>query len=113
MVKVPIGDLMKKLSILFLLAFFIAGNAWADYLTCDPQPGVTMYQLQFETGNPVATDALAGGVLKYDLSAYSIGTHTVKGKSCNLVGCSDWSAVTTITLMAPLPTAPQNLKVTK
>jgi len=78
---------MKKLIVLFILLFAVTANA-GPFLVCDPQDGVTQYELIFN-GNSVFVDAEPDGSVRYDLEGLAEDSYSLVGKAGNEWG---WSA---------------------
>jgi hypothetical protein len=94
---------MKKLIIAALVVMFAATAHATPYLVCDPQDGVTEYEI-VDNGNPVFTvDAQADGSLRYDLADIAKGEHSYSVKACNMWGCSEASG---IVIIKTVPVAP-------
>lgn len=101
---------MKKIFFLTLVFLIFANVAQAaPFLVCDPQAGVTHYQI---TGDPYWTGdipAQADGSLRTDLATIPTGAHNISVRACNLWGCS--SAVP-FSFTKELPVAPANTRIT-
>jgi hypothetical protein len=115
---------MKKLAILLAIVF-MATSAWAaPFIACDPQAGVTNYQIAPDTtkgtltlpaGIPAVTSAIVDGSLKLDLATVPAGTYNLLFKACKVD--SIWGTVCSVTQspftftrpIAPIP--PSNLKL--
>lgn len=86
---------MKKLIIAALVVMFAATAHATPYLVCDPQDGVTEYEI-VDNGNPVFS-------LRYDLADIAKGEHSYSVKACNMWGCSESSG---IVIIKTVPVAP-------
>jgi len=85
---------MKKL-ILVLLLLLIPMWAWAaPFLVCDPQTGVTHYEVAVD-GNTYVVDAQPDTRLAYDLTGLQVGVHNFLVRAMILYndpagGASSW-----------------------
>jgi len=79
------------------------------FLVCDPQTGVTMYDM--ETNGTVTEDFTAepDGSAKIDLAGLANGDYTVRLRAKNEWGVSDWSLPLDFT--KAVPGAPSRLRV--
>ena len=94
---------MKSLLIAALVLLFAATAHATPYLVCDPQEGVTGYEI-VDNGNPAITiDAQADGSLRYDLAEIAKGEHSYAVKACSMWGCSESSG---IVIIKTVPVAP-------
>lgn len=94
---------MKKIALIFIILLFAAVAHATPYLVCDPQDGVTGYEI-VDNGNPVVVvDAQADGSLRYDLAEIAKGEHSYSVKACNMWGCSEASG---IVIIKTVPQAP-------
>lgn len=100
--------LMILVGVLFILVAATEGYCDKPYLVCDPEAGVTDYQVVDNGAAPVVSQALADGSLYYDLSNITEGSHHISVISCNLWGCSD-AAV--IDFIKALPGKGKNVKI--
>lgn len=74
---------MKKLILIILAMVFLATPAFASFfLVCDPQAGVTIYQLSGPTWVPTTTPAQADGSIKLDVATANVGTNSLTVKAC-------------------------------
>ena len=101
---------MKKLLFLTLMALLVPVLAFANpFLVCDPQDGVTMYDM--ETNGTVTEDFTAepDGSAKIDLAGLADGEYTVRLRAKNEWGVSNWSDPLAFTKAVPM--APMGLRV--
>jgi len=102
---------MKKLLFLtIIMALLVPVLACANpFLVCDPQDGITMYDM--ETNGTVTEDFTAepDGSAKIDLAGLADGEYTVRLRAKNEWGVSNWSDPLAFTKATP--TAPLNLRV--
>ena len=89
---------MKKILLIVLaMAFMVlmAGSVFAaPFLVCDPQTGVTSYQLTGPSWVPATAPAQPDGSIKLDVATAVIGVNSLTVKACNVdpiwgVTCSD------------------------
>ena len=89
--------MMKKLLLglfmfLGLFVFSAAGYA-APFLVCDPQEGVTEYELDIDGTVLTGIAAEADGSIKYSMDAWlNTGTHSLVGRCRNAWGWGEWNA---------------------
>lgn len=86
--------LMILIGVLFILVAATEGYCDKPYLVCDPDLGVTDYQVVDNLALPVTSIPTADGSLAYDLSGIPDGLHTINVQACNLWGCSEPSGIT-------------------
>ena len=101
---------MKKLLFLTLMALLVPVLAFANpFLVCDPQDGITMYDM--ETNGTVTEDFTAepDGSAKVDLAGLADGEYTVRLRAKNEWGVSNWSDPLAFT--KAVPTVPTGLHV--
>ena len=86
---------MKKLILALAILFMgIPAMAFAGpFLVCDPQEGVTEYELDIDgtvlTGIPAEVD----GSIRYAMDAWlNTGSHNLIGRCKNIWGWSEWNA---------------------
>jgi len=94
---------MKKLIIAALVVMFAATAHATPYLVCDPQDGVTEYEIVDNGATLPMVAAQADGSLRYDLAGIEKGEHSYQVKACNMWGCSEASG---IVIIKTVPTAP-------
>ena len=112
---------MKKL-ILIVLAIACMGillyaptSFAAPFLVCDPQTGVTSYQLTGPAWVPIIpVPAQADGSIKLDVATASVGANSLTVKACKTdpiwgVMCSD--AVPFVFTRPASPSSPANTKL--
>jgi len=74
---------MKKLILIVLAMAFMASSVFASpFLVCDPQTGVTSYQLTGPSWVPTSTPAQADGSIKLDVATASVGANSLTVKAC-------------------------------
>lgn len=56
----------------------------APFLVCDPQTGVTTYELTGPTWVPTSINALTDGSLRLDVSPSAVGTVSLTVKACKV-----------------------------
>ena len=95
---------MKKILLAVFICFLWTVSAHATpYLVCDPQEGVTEYEIVDNGATLPMVAAQADGSLRYDLAGIEKGEHSYQVKACNMWGCSDPSG---IVIIKTVPTAP-------
>jgi len=94
---------MKSLLIAALVLLFAATAHATPYLVCDPQEGVTEYEIVDNGATLPMVAAQADGSLRYDLAGIEKGEHSYQVKACNMWGCSEASG---IVIIKTVPTAP-------
>ena len=94
---------MKRLLIATLVLLFAATAHATPYLVCDPQEGVTEYEIVDNGATLPMVAAQADGSLRYDLAGIEKGEHSYQVKACNMWGCSEASG---IVIIKTVPTAP-------
>ena len=94
---------MKRLLIAALVLLFAATAHATPYLVCDPQEGVTGYEIVDNGATLPMVAAQADGSLRYDLAGIEKGEHSYQVKACNMWGCSEASG---IVIIKTVPTAP-------
>lgn len=97
--------------VMFSLALVLVRQAWpADALTCDPQEGVTTYQVEENGVEQPPVAALPGGVLDFDLTGRPAGKYIFRARAAGPGGWwTDWSTPFDTTK----PTTAQGLKIRK
>ena len=88
-------DLMKRfilgLGILVSVCFVVYGLCFAGpFLVSDaylPADAVTNFKVSMDGGAYIDSVPVSNS-LKYDLSAITVGVHTIKAQACNIWGCS-------------------------
>jgi hypothetical protein len=75
---------MKKIQLIVLVMVFLASSAFASpFLVCDPQAGVTSYQLTGPSWVPtIPVPAQADGSIKLDVATASVGANSLTAKAC-------------------------------
>lgn len=75
---------MKKILLIALAMVFVASSVFASpFLVCDPQAGVTNYQLTGPSWVPTApVPAQADGSIKLDVTTASVGANSLTVKAC-------------------------------
>jgi len=75
---------MKKLILIILAMAFMASSVFASpFLVCDPQTGVTSYQLTGPSWVPTApVPGQADGSIKLDVATASVGANSLTVKAC-------------------------------
>jgi hypothetical protein len=75
---------MKKIQLIVLVMVFLASSAFASpFLVCDPQAGVTSYQLTGPSWVPtIPVPAQADGSIKLDVATASVGANSITVKAC-------------------------------
>jgi len=89
-----------------LLPVLAFGN---PFLVCDPQEGVTYYDLEINGTMTEGIPAEADGSIKYDLAGITEGDYTVRARCYNLWEVSDWSLPLDFT--KAVPGKPTSLRV--
>jgi len=86
---------MKRMIIAILAIMLMASTAWANpFLVCDCQDDVTQYEIIFDGGTPIISDAVTadctGGQKRINLDVGPLnladGQHSLTGKAMNLWG---------------------------
>lgn len=94
----------KSIFMALLFGLMLASTAYATpYLVCDPQTGVTDYQIVDGTNATVTVAAQTDGSLRRDLADITNGEHSYQVKACNMWGCSEASG---IVIIKTVPKAP-------
>jgi hypothetical protein len=115
---------MKKVMILLAIVLMATSALAAPFIACDPQTGVTNYQiapdttkgtLTLPTGIPATTSAIADGSLKLDIATVPAGTYNLLFRACKVDSiwgtlCSTAQSPFTFTRPIP-PLPPSNLKL--
>jgi len=82
---------MKKIGIIAVMAvtmLLFSPMSHADpFLVCDPQAGVTHYEITGDITDTVTAEP--DGSIKRDMAGTADGTYNIDVKACNLWGCSD------------------------
>jgi len=75
---------MKKILLIVLAMAFMASPVFASpFLVCDPQTGVTSYQLTGPSWVPTApVPGQADGSIKLDVTTASVGANSLTVKAC-------------------------------
>jgi len=94
---------MKKIAIIFIALLFAVSAHATPFLVCDPQEGVTGYEIMDNGTALSAVDAQADGSLRYDLADIAKGEHSYSVKACNMWGRSEASG---IVIIKTVPQAP-------
>jgi len=107
---------MKKILLIVLAMMFVASSVFASpFLVCDPQTGVTSYQLTGPAWVPTApVAAQADGSIKLDVATASVGANSLTVKACKNdpiwgVMCSD--AIPFQFVRPASPSSPANTKL--
>src|SRR5512139_2943117 len=83
---------MKKFFIVLLLTLMIPLPIWASpFLACDPQVGVTQYELEANGTTAGLFPAQPDGSVRIDLVAYTTGKYTFRLRALGNQAWSDWS----------------------
>jgi hypothetical protein len=62
----------------------------SPFLVCDPQAGITSYQITGLSPTMVSTDAETNGSIKYDMASTPAGSYSIQVKACQEPwGCSE------------------------
>lgn len=80
---------MKYILALFLVLVPTVAFA-GPYVVCDaylPADEIINFKVSLDGGVYVNSVPVSNG-LKYDLSAVTVGVHTIKAQACNIWGCS-------------------------
>ena len=75
---------MKKFIAIMAILFCASVAQAAPFLVCDPQSGVTHYQLTGPAWVPAQVTAQADGSLRTDVSASAIGLNQLTVKACKI-----------------------------
>lgn len=107
---------MKKLILIILgMVFWVVPVFASPFLVCDPQTGVTSYQLTGPSWLPtIPVPAQADGSIKLDVATASVGANSLTVKACKDdptwgVMCSD--AVPFVFTRPASPSSPANTKL--
>lgn len=83
---------MKRLILAVMILTMWTSMAMASpFLVCNPQTGVTKYQVSLDAGatwQDVAPDGSGEYGFKLDLEGIGNGTYNALAKACNMWGCS-------------------------
>jgi hypothetical protein len=105
---------MKKLLVIGLILLFPTVCFAAPFIVCDPQTGVTTYQLTGPVWVPTSINALTDGSLRLDVSPSAVGSTTIGVKACKVdaVWGTLCSTEVPFTYTRPVaPTTPGNTKL--
>lgn len=85
------------------IALLLATSAWAaPFLVCDPQAGVTAYQVDGASLVTAQVPAEADGSLKLDVAPAPVGSTPLQVRACNSWECSSPSPFALVRPSAPL-----------
>ena len=80
---------MRLLISISVVALAMTAHA-SPFLVCDPQAGVTHYELAGPVWVPTEHPAQADGSIRMDVSGANVGNNAITVRACNeLWGCSD------------------------
>lgn len=84
---------MKARMLTFFIMFIVfpVVVSAAPWLVCDPQKGVTHYEVTFNNGEPEEVVAQADGSLKYDVANVPVGGNTVSAKA--IIKSDTWGSL--------------------
>ena len=107
---------MKRLFLSILIVFMFSTTLYAaPFLVCDPQSGVTHYNL---TGDklwvPVTSPAIIDGSIKLDVAISAVGTTNMTVKACiaDVIWGERCSEISPFVLARPgMPTVPSNARL--
>jgi len=92
---------MRALALL-AIALLFAPSAWAaPYLVCDPQAGVTAYQVDGASWVTGKVSAEPDGSLKLDVAPAPVGSTPLQVRACNSWECSSPSPFGLVRPSAP------------
>jgi hypothetical protein len=77
---------MKIIVILIGLMLIAVAVSASPFLVCDPQAGVSSYQLTGPAWVPVTVPAQPDGSIKMDVSAAIVGSNAITVKACASAG---------------------------
>lgn len=72
-----------RLIILMAIVFIATAASASPFLVCDPQAGVTHYEITGPTWVPTEHPAQADGSIRMDVSGANVGINSLTVRACN------------------------------